>query len=79
MVNKKTILINGKAYDWSSLTIMIGKQVLFGVTSISFEERQNIKAVYNANTFPIGYGLGKVSVNVKLTIDQDELQILKEN
>jgi len=77
MLNNKQILINGKAYDWASVTIMIGSQVLFGVTSISFSEKQNIKPIYNAGVYPIGYGLGKVQTNVKLTIDQDEYQILR--
>lgn len=73
---KKVLLINGHSYDWATVNVSIGTSLFYGITSISFDETQDIKPIYNDNVFAIGYGRGKISINVSLTVDMTEFRIL---
>jgi len=75
-IEKKTLLINGKSYDWASVNVSIGTSLFFGITSVKFTEKQDVKPIYGDNVFPIGYGYGKISTTVQLTVDVEEFRIL---
>jgi len=75
-LEKQTILINGKAYDWSTVNVSIGTSLLFGITEVSYTETQDVKPIYNDNVYALGYGKGKISVSGSLTVELEELRIL---
>lgn len=75
-LEKNTLSINGKAYDWTSVNVAIGTSLFYGITNITFSEKQDVKPIYNDGIFPIGYGYGKISVGISITIEMEELRIL---
>lgn len=52
------VLINGISYSWSQLAILIGNNVLYGITELNFEMTQNktVNKGIGQDGISIGYG-----------------------
>lgn len=75
-------LINGKCYDWSSVTINISGMDSIELQEISYDDEQEKEAVYGKGGRIRGYGTGNQKNSVKLSMlreDFDEMQrVLKK-
>lgn len=74
-VNTKP-LINGRAYDWSSITLLIGGVYIVGVTKINYSDKQDKVNRYGAGSVPIARGNGNYSATCSITIYADEVEAL---
>lgn len=70
--------INGVAYGWSSLTILIGGVPVFGVTELEYSESQEADNLYGASTLPTNQGYGKIIMTGSITMYQDEFDALQK-
>lgn len=69
-------LVNGKAYDWSSVTIALSGLDTIEPIEISYDDEQEVEPVYGKGGRPIGYGTGNHKSSVKLSLlreDYDEI------
>lgn len=74
-------LINGKVYDWNSITIGVSGMEMVEPQEISYDAEQETEAVYGRGGKIRGYGTGNQKNSVKISLlreDFDEmLRIIK--
>lgn len=67
-------LINGKSYDWGNIVLNIMGVPFSGVTSIEYEEKQDIKNIYGAGNRPVSRGYGAIEATAKITLLAEEVE-----
>lgn len=65
-------LINGKAYDWSSVTINVSGMENIEVTDISYGDKRDVEAIYGKGGRIRGYGTGNYSNDVSLSMERED-------
>ena len=65
-------LINGKAYDWSSVTINVSGMENIEPTEISYDDEQELEAIYGRGGGIRGFGTGNVKNSVKLSMLRED-------
>lgn len=65
-------LVNGKVYDWSSVTINVSGMENIEPTEISYDDEQEVEFVYGRGGSPRGYGTGNKKNSVKLTMLRED-------
>ena len=68
----KQQLINGKVYDWSSVTITASGMENMEPTEISYDDEQEVEFIYGKGGSPRGYGTGNKKNSVKLTMLRED-------
>lgn len=69
-------LINGKVYDWNSVTINVSGMENIELQEISYDDEQEVDPVYGKGGKIRGYGTGNQKNSVKLSMlreDFDEM------
>lgn len=70
-------LINGTAYSWSQIVLnILGTQVA-GVTSISYNETQEMQDNFGAGNRPVSRGYGRIQAEGSLTLHAEEVEALQ--
>lgn len=69
-------LINGVAYSWSTITILIGSQILTGCEGISYGESREITDLYGVGSNPVTRSYGNITREGSITLHMNELQAL---
>lgn len=69
---KKELLINGKAYDWSSVTINVDGMESIELQEISYDDEQELEAIYRKGGRIAGYGTGNQKNSVKLSMLRED-------
>ncbi|EWC93277.1 hypothetical protein [Porphyromonas catoniae] len=72
-----TPLINGILHSWASIQVAIQGVPLTGITSIEYEDKQEISNKYGAGRYPVGRGVGRITPTAKLTLYLDEVNLLQ--
>lgn len=67
-------LINGRAYGWADITCSPGGVPMNGITSIEYEDKQEMENIYGAGNRPVARGYGRVTYDGKMTISMEELE-----
>lgn len=67
-------LINGKSYEWADIVLNIMGVPIVGITSIEYEEMQDMQNIYGAGRFPQSRGYGKIEPTAKITVKMEEIQ-----
>lgn len=67
-------LINGKSYEWADIAVNVLGVPIVGITSIEYEERQNMQNIYGAGKFPVSRAYGNIEPTAKLTILMEEME-----
>ena len=67
-VTETSPLINGRAYGWADIAIMVGALPVTGVTAIKYEEEQEKEEVYGAGRYPVARGYGRVKASASITL-----------
>lgn len=70
MANRQ--LVNGKVYDWSSVTISASGMENMEPTEISYDDEQETEFIYGKGGNPRGYGTGNKKNSVKLTLLRED-------
>ena len=65
-------LINGKAYDWSSVTIHMPGMESIEPTNITYDDQEEEETIYGKGGKPRGYGTGNYSCSVKLEMNRED-------
>ncbi|WP_243092586.1 hypothetical protein [Thermus hydrothermalis] len=68
--------INGRYYDWESITIQVNGATLADVLSIEYEDSEKVNAVYGKGRTPRGYTKGNWEGSGKLTLLREEYERL---
>jgi hypothetical protein len=69
-------LINGKAYDWASVDVMLAGAPVVGITSIDYDDNEEKEDSYGSGKFPIERGGGNYAAKVSMTLRANELEAL---
>ena len=65
-------LINGKCYDWSSVTINVYGMYSIELQEISYDDEQELEAIYGKGGKIRGYGTGNQKNSVKLSMTRED-------
>tara|TARA_B100000768_G_C11067942_1_gene285285 strand:- start:52 stop:480 length:429 start_codon:yes stop_codon:yes gene_type:complete len=71
-----TPLVNGVAYAYADIVVSILGAPIAGITSVKYDDKQDIVNNYGAGTFPTSRGFGKYEATCTLTLDRAELGAL---
>jgi hypothetical protein len=69
-------LINGKAYSWAAITVILAGAPLIGITSISYSDDTEKENGYGQGSMPIDRGEGNYKAESSLTIRAGENEAL---
>ena len=72
-----TQLINGKAYDWSSVTIKIPGAESIEITEISYNDEQEHDGIYGKGGMYRGYGTGNYKASVSVSMSREDFNELQ--
>jgi len=70
-------LINGKSYEWSDIICNVLGVPLVGITSVEYEEKQEMANVYGAGEFPVSRGYGSITPSAKITVLMEEIEAIQ--
>lgn len=65
-------LINGKCYDWSSVTINVSGMDSIELQEISYDDEEEVEAIYGKGAKIRGYGTGNQKNSVKLSMTRED-------
>lgn len=65
-------LINGKCYDWSSVTINVSGMDSMELQEISYDDEQELEPIYGKGGKIRGYGTGNQKNSVKLSMSRED-------
>ena len=65
-------LINGKCYDWSSVTINVSGMDSIELQEISYDDEQELEPIYGKGGKLRGYGTGNQKNSVKLSMQRED-------
>ncbi|MEO1053914.1 MAG: hypothetical protein AAFX87_24975 [Bacteroidota bacterium] len=68
----ETPLINGESVSWAQLTVNVLNTPIVGITSVSYEDMQEIVDNYGKGNYPVSRGFGKVETKASLTLLAEE-------
>lgn len=70
------VLINGRAYDWDSLTTLIAGVPVSGIVKIDYDESQVKEDNYGAGTKPVARGYGRKTSTASITLFAEEVEAI---
>ena len=65
-------LINGNCYDWSSVTINVSGMDSIELQEISYDDEEEVEAIYGKGGKIRGYGTGNQKNSVKLSMTRED-------
>ena len=66
--------INGRAYDWASLSAQLLGQTIAGITAVSYGVKQEKVNNYGAGVNPVSRGYGKREPEASITLEMKEVE-----
>lgn len=76
-MNAEVPLINGVSYSWADITVLAGGVLLMGITSVEYDDKQDVVNNYGAGRYPVSRGKGRITSSAKITIDMHEVLSLQ--
>lgn len=67
-------LVNGKAYEYTSITLNLLGVPITEISSINYEQKQARKMNYGTSQYPTSYGNGPIESTVQLKISMNEME-----
>ena len=72
-------LINGKAYEWADVNVMIMGVPIAGITAIKYNDDQDMENNYGAGNKPVSRGYGNITFDdCALTLMSEEVEALQK-
>ena len=76
-------LINGKCYDWNSISISVTGMENIEITSISYGDKQDHEGIYGKGGKYRGFGTGNTSNTVSVEMSREDfnefIRVVKKN
>lgn len=69
-------LINGKAYAWANVSILLAGAPVIGISSINYKDSEAKENSYGSGKYPIERGEGNYEATVDITLRASELEAL---
>lgn len=79
MANELTPLINGVRHSWGDIKINVLGRTVTGVTSISYDDKQEKKNHYGAGNCVVHRGKGRYEANAKITLYDYEVDAIQKS
>lgn len=76
MLLNNRILVNGRAYDWGTINILINGASAISISNISFGESMNIQNLFGTSLYGSSIGYGHIVPKASITLNADELFVL---
>lgn len=76
---KRKQIVNGKVYDWSSVTIGVSGCKGIEPVGIDYGWEKEKSLIYGKGGKPRGYGTGNQKYDVKLTLMREDYDLLKDS
>jgi hypothetical protein len=70
-------LINGKSYEWADIVINILGTPFAGVTSIEYEDNQEMENIYGAGNRPVSRAYGNFKPTAKVALLMEEVEAIQ--
>lgn len=70
-------LINGQMYDWSSVELGIAGMPIVSMTSIDYEDSQDVKKVFGKGRRAVGYAKGNLDASGKCSLHREAYELLE--
>lgn len=70
--------INGRKYDWASISIKAPSGDVIGISEISYNDECGASPRYGRGQNPIGYGVGNYKGEGSMSLDRDEYELLRQ-
>jgi hypothetical protein len=70
-------LINGRAYDYTQIQILIGNVPIVSASSISYSETQEVTNNYGTGDRPVSVGLGAIEAEASIDIAMEDVEALR--
>lgn len=71
-----TPLINGTRHSWASVKVALLGRTVSGISSVSYEDKQEKVDNYGAGIFPVSRGKGKYEASAKITLHAYEVDAI---
>lgn len=71
-------LINGEAYSWSQISLVLLGTPVVGITNVSYTEEQEMEENYGAGNRPVSRGYGKITTEGSITLYMTEVEALQD-
>lgn len=69
-------LINGKAYAWANISLVLAGAPVVGISSINYDDTEAKENGYGSGKFPIERAEGNYEASVDLTLRASELEAI---
>lgn len=69
-------LINGSAYSWADITIIVAGMPVLGVKAIDYEDDEKIEDIHGAGNRTVARGRGEIKTAGSITLMVDEIEAL---
>ncbi len=70
------MIINGREYQWSDVSLILGGKDVTGVQEISYSEKMTKEAIYGKGNKPVSIQQGNKSYEGEIKVLQSELESL---
>jgi hypothetical protein len=70
-------MINGEQRSWGEVKFKIAGVASVNVIAIEYSETQEVEPVYAAGRNPVGYGMGRITYEGKITLLMEEVLALQ--
>ena len=71
-------LINGKAYDFTQIVVLIMGAPIPSVSSITYTEEQTKENNYGAGNRPVSRGKGAINASGSITLSMNDVEALRD-
>ena len=71
-------MINGRKYDWESVTLTLPWGVAIDINNIEYGDEREISEAYGKGSNPTGYGSGNYKAECKATVLREDFERLLE-
>jgi hypothetical protein len=71
-------LVNGKAYAWANVSIMLAGAPVIGVSAINYDDTEEKEDNYGSGKFPIERAEGNYKASVDVTLRASELEAIAD-
>jgi hypothetical protein len=71
-------MINGVVPSWATMQVLIEGVPITGITSINYNDNQDIQNIYGAGQQPIGRGYGRITPTADITLERSEIETIRK-
>ena len=70
------ILVNGVSYNWGSIVILLGTNILYGITELNFKKQQDKSNNMGVGNEPVSRGYGNNKYDASISMYMEDIKRL---